>query len=79
MNDDLYGDDWDPAAALEKDGSGMALRRVDETLQQGLRTLKAKLDRGVAPDEFQRGKALLESYAAASRGMEKAWKRRHKS
>ena len=78
MSDDLYGEDWDPGVALANDGGGAALRRVKDALHQGLQSLKAKLDRGVAPDEYRNGQALMEGYAAALRGVERAWERRHK-
>jgi len=77
MNADIHGDDWDPGEALAKDGSGAALRQIRDALQQGQAVLKARLDRGVAPEEFRRGQALLGSYAAAARGMERAWEKRH--
>jgi hypothetical protein len=79
MSTDVYRADWDPAEALAGDGGGVALRRITDALSQGQGALKAKLDRGVAPDEFKRGQALLESYTAAMRGVERAWEQRNKA
>ena len=79
MPTDVYGPDWDPDEALTGDAGGIGLRRIVDALRQGQGALKAKLDRGVAPDEFKKGQALLESYAAAMRGMERAWERRNKT
>ena len=73
MGLDVYAEDWDPAKALTDDVQGQALRAATEALRQGQGTLKRKLDRGVTPDEFKRGQALLEGYEAAVRGLERAW------
>ena len=73
MGPDVYADDWDPAEAFAGDAQGHALRQATEALRQGQGVLKRKLDRGVPPDDFKRGQALLDGYDAAIRGLERAW------
>ena len=76
MEMDIYAEDWDPAKALADDAQGRALRAATEVLRQGQGVLKRNLDRGVPPDEFKRGQALLDGYEAAIRGLDRAWAKR---
>jgi len=78
MSTDVYSPDWNPGEALTGDAGGIGLRLIVDALRRGQGELKAGLDRGVTPDEFKRGQALLESYAAAMRGVERAWEQRNK-
>ena len=78
MSADAYGENWDPGEALTQDGGGVGLRRVKDVLSQAQGALKAKMDRGVSPEEFKTGQALLRGYDAAMQGLERAWERRNK-
>lgn len=77
MSVDIYADDTDFADELSKDSSGVTLRLMKDALAKGCAEAKMKLDQGVAPDEFKAGQLLLDGYAAALRGLDAAWERRH--
>ncbi len=53
-----------------------ALREAREALQQRRTLLKGKLDKGVSPEDFKKGQALLGAFDAAAAGLELAWKKR---
>lgn len=74
--EDMLGEDWKPASVMTREDGGRALREAQDVLRQRRASLKAQLDRGVAPDEFKKGQALLDSYDAAIAGLELAWKKR---
>ncbi|MDR3077297.1 MAG: hypothetical protein LBV15_00860 [Planctomycetota bacterium] len=74
---DIYAEDWSPGADLDRDKDGGALREMLGALRQSQALLKTQLDRGVPPDDFKRGQALMDSYEAARQGLEKAWGKRH--
>ncbi|MDR1519821.1 MAG: hypothetical protein LBU23_06710 [Planctomycetota bacterium] len=77
LREEMYGDGWLPEEMLAGDADGRGLREVLEALSQSQARLKAELDRGVAPDQFKKGQALLTSYEAAKQGLEKAWAKKH--
>ena len=77
LSEDIYGDGWDPAKTLADDATGVKLRELLGILGQNRAKLKSALDRGVPPDEFKSGQALLAGYDAAVRGLEAAWTREH--
>lgn len=62
---------------LAGDKSGVERRRLEEALCGGRNVLKARLDRGVAREEFEKGQHLLAAYEAALRGLERVWTQRH--
>lgn len=76
---DMYTDDYDIGAALDRDVNGAALRDMRDILHARQMELKRALDRGVTPAEFQSGQAMLASYEAARRGLDAAWEKRHKT
>lgn len=73
---DMYSDGWSPVDALADDAGGRALGEMMDVLTQRRAEFKAMLDKGVSPAEFKQGTALLASYDAALKGLERAWKRR---
>lgn len=75
---DMYSDGWSADDILREDGSGRELAGMKDNLAARRSVFKAVLDRGVTQAEFQAGEKLLASFDAASQGLEKAWKRRHK-
>lgn len=75
--DKMHSDQWDIGETLDRDVSGKALREIRDLLEQQRFALKRELDRGVTPDEFRRGEALLGSFDAALSGLEEAWQKRH--
>ena len=79
MPEDIRGEDFDLGAALAREDGSAVFRQVTDALRQGRQGLKTALDRGVAPDEFKRGQALLAGYDAALRGMDRAWEKRGKA
>ncbi len=76
---DVYAEDWTPGEGIAADTDGSMLRQVQNALLDSRGRLKAILDKGVSPADFQKGEALLSAYDAAMRGMEKSWNRRHKN
>ena len=71
--DVMNREDWKAEDILEADDGGRMMREAIDALRTSQAGLKARLDRGVAPAEFQKGQALLASYDAAVAGLEKAW------
>ncbi len=76
MMEEMVKGGWDPAAVVTAEDGGRALREAQEALRQRRGFLKARLDRGVSPDDFKKGQALLQSFDAAISGLELAWKKR---
>ncbi len=76
MMEEMLKDGWNPAGVVTAEDEGRALREAQEALRQRRAFFKARLDRGVSPDEFQKGQALLDSFDAAVSGLELAWKKR---
>lgn len=74
---EMYSEDWDVGATLDKDTHGKSLRDCNDVLEDCRRKLKRELDQGVTPNEFKRGEALLNSLDAAARGLNAAWQKRH--
>ncbi len=76
MMEEMLREDWDPAEIVAREDGGRALREAQEALRQRRSAFKAQLDRGVSPDDFKKGQALLESFDAAVAGLELAWNNR---
>lgn len=75
---DMHSEDWTPGEVLAEDVTGGRLRDMLDALRQSQGRYKAALDRGVTPDEFAKGTALVASYDAAMGGLQRSWTKRHK-
>lgn len=74
---EMYADDWAIGEMLDKDADGRMLKDMRDVLIQRRAAVRTELDRGVTPDEFTKGQALVAGYDAALKGLELAWDRRH--
>lgn len=73
--EDMVRDDWSPLAAMESE-SPILFQEVAAVLAGKRSSLARELDKGVAPDRFVKGQALLAAYDSALCGLEKARNRR---
>ena len=69
--EEMAKDDWSPASAVESESPAL-YRELTGELAGRRSALGRILDKGVSPDEFKRGRALLAAYDAALGGIEKA-------
>jgi hypothetical protein len=76
MLEEMLSEDWDVAALVARNNGGQGVRGAQDVLRQRRAALKAQLDRGVSPEEFKKGQALLESFDAAVSGLELALQNR---
>lgn len=76
---DMYDEDWTPGEILAEDQSGTNLREMLDVLKGVQSKFKSALDRGVTPDEFAKGSALLAGFDAAAKGLTLAWEKRRKA
>lgn len=74
---DMFSEDWAPGEVLAEDSSGAKLRELTDHLLEGRRKIKTALDKGVSPEEYEKGTAMIAAYASAIAGLELAWKKRH--
>lgn len=74
---EVYSENWTPESLLNADDGGAGFRACLDLLARKQAAFKAVLDRGVSPDEFQKGQAILGAYDAAIKGMRLAWEKRH--
>lgn len=74
---DMHSEDWAPGEVLAEDVAGGRLRDMLDALRQAQGKYKMALEKGVAPDEFAKGVALIASYDAAMGGLQRSWAKRH--
>lgn len=69
--------DYDVDVVLAEDGNGVALKELQDTLQQGMMKVKRAIDAGLAPNEFKKAEALRMSFETATIAVDKIWKAMH--
>ncbi|MDR2390600.1 MAG: hypothetical protein LBE84_02820 [Planctomycetota bacterium] len=69
--EEMAKDGWSPAPAVESESPAL-FRKLTGELADRRYALGRILDKGVSPDEFKKGRALLAAYDAALAGLEKA-------
>lgn len=73
--EDMAREDWSPREAVKAESPAL-FQELSAALSGKRSTLARELDKGVAPDAFKKGQALLAAYDAALAGLEKARGRR---
>ncbi|MDR0362002.1 MAG: hypothetical protein LBJ46_04875 [Planctomycetota bacterium] len=75
ITEEMLRDDWSPSSAIESE-SPVLFQELTGELTGRRSALMRILDKGVSPDEFKKGRALLAAYDAALSGLGKARNKR---